>query len=313
MKLSEDTFLKFVKGKVIRDAELKNFTTFKVGGKVDFLIIPQDEEDIRVTLSIARDKDIPLYIIGNGSNLLVSDEGVRGIVIRISKINFNRFNLKGSVLKSESGVLLSKLISYTVDQELSGMESLLGIPGTLGGAITMNAGTNGFSISQILREIKVMNKNGEIKAVEKEELGFSYRSSKIMEKKLIILEAVMELKKFKRDLINESLKRNFEKRKKTQPYSYPNAGCIFKNPEEKQAGWLIERAGCKGLRIGGAEVSTKHANFIVNRGNATFNDIIKLMELVRERVLFKFGIELKPEVLILGRSKGLPFKILEPW
>ena len=243
----------------------------------------------------------------------MSDEGVRGIIIRISRVNFNKFNLKNSVLRSESGVLLSKLISHTVGQELSGMESLFGIPGTLGGAITMNAGTNGFSISQILREIKVMDKNGKVKVVSKEELGFSYRSSKIMQKKLVILEAVMELKKFKRDLINESLKRNFEKRKKTQPYSYPNAGCIFKNPQEKQAGWLIERAGCKGLRVGGAEVSTKHANFIVNRGNATFNDIVKLMELVRKRVLFKFGIELKPEVLILGRDEGLPFKMLEPW
>lgn len=313
MKLSEDIFSKFVKGKVIRNAELKNFTTFKVGGKVDFLVIPENEEDIRITLSIARDKDMPLYIIGKGSNLLVSDNGVRGIIIRISKINFNRFDLKTSVLKSESGVLLSKLISYTVEKELSGMESLLGIPGTLGGAITMNAGTNGFSISQILREVKVMDKDGKVKVVSKEELGFSYRSSKIMEKKFIILEVAMELKKFKKDLINESLKRNFEKRKKTQPYSYPNAGCIFKNPKEKQAGWLIEKAGCKGLRVGGAEVSTKHANFIVNRGNATFSDIVKLMKLVRDRVLFKFGIELKPEVLILGREEELPFKILEPW
>ncbi|MGQ9845105.1 MAG: UDP-N-acetylmuramate dehydrogenase [Caldisericia bacterium] len=314
MKLKDKTLLNQIKGKIYKDYEIKNITTFKVGGKVDYLIIPQDYDDIRLTLKFGRDNDIPIYLMGNGSNLLISDSGIKGIVIRISKDNFIKKNIKNNFITAESGVPLYELISISLKNELSGLENLHGIPGALGGIITMNAGTDGYSISDFLKEIKVMDSFGEIFTLPKEELGFSYRKSLIIEKKLIVLEALLELRKEKKENIFSTLKSRIIKRKKSQPLTFPTAGSVFKNDGENKAGFLIEKAGCKGLRIGDAEVSTIHANFILNRGNATFKDIISLMKIIRDRVYEKFNIILNPEIIIMGEiEEEIPFKILEPW
>jgi UDP-N-acetylmuramate dehydrogenase len=314
LKLRDKSLLNLIKGKIYKDYEIKNITTFKIGGKVDYLVIPEDYEDIRLTLRFGRDNNIPVYLMGNGSNLLVSDSGIKGIIIRISKENFIKKEIKNNFIKSESGVPLYELISISLKNELSGLEYLHGIPGALGGVIAMNAGTDGCSISDFLKEIKVMNNFGEIFILPKEEIDFSYRKSSILEKKLIVLEALLELKKSKRENIFSTLKSKVRKRRLTQPLTFPTAGCVFKNEGENKAGFLIEKAGCKGLRIGDAEVSTIHANFILNRGNATFKDIISLMKMVRERVYEKFNIILNPEIIIMGEiEEEVPFKILEPW
>jgi len=312
--LKDKSLINLIKGKIYKDFEIKNITTFKVGGKVDYLVIPQDYDDIRLTLRFGRDKNIPIYLMGNGSNLLISDSGIKGIIIRISKENFTQKQIKNNIIISESGVPLYELISISLKNELSGLEFLHGIPGALGGVIAMNAGTDGTSISDFLKEIKVMDNFGEIFVLPKEEIGFSYRKSLIIEKKLIVLEALMELKKSKKDTIFSTLKNKINKRRLTQPLTFPTAGCVFKNEGENKAGFLIEKAGCKGLRIGDAEVSTIHANFILNKGNATFKDIISLMKMVRERVYEKFKINLNPEIIIMGEvEEEVPFKILEPW
>ncbi|HOC53143.1 MAG TPA: UDP-N-acetylmuramate dehydrogenase [Caldisericia bacterium] len=314
MKLKDEILFNLIKGKIYKNYEIKNMTTFKVGGKVDYLIIPKDYDDIRLTLKFGKDNNIPVYLMGNGSNLLISDRGVRGIIIRISKENFNKKKIKNNLITSESGVLLYELISISVRNELSGLEFLHGIPGALGGVIAMNAGTDGSSISDYLREIKVMDSFGEIHILPKEEFGFTYRNSLIVEKKLIVLEALIELKKSKKENIFSTLKYKVKKRKLTQPINYPTAGCVFKNEGDNKAGYLIEKAGCKGLRVGDAEVSMVHANFIFNRGNATFSDVISLMKMVKERVYEKFNINLNPEVIIMGEvEEEVPFKILEPW
>jgi UDP-N-acetylmuramate dehydrogenase len=306
--------LEFIKGKVYKNFDLKNLTTFKIGGKVDYLIIPQDIEDIRVILKIGRDKNIPIYIMGNGSNLLISDRGVRGIILKISKENFNIIEIKGNIINSQSGVPLSELISISIKNELSGLENLYGIPGVLGGVIAMNAGTDGCSIGDFIREIKVLDRFGDIHILEKENILFSYRRSSILEKKFIVIESIIELKKEKKEKILRTLKEKMKKRKLTQPINFPTAGCVFKNEGENKAGFLIEKAGCKGLKIGDAEVSQLHANFILNRGNATFKEIITLMKLVREMVYEKFKILLNPEIIILGEiEEEIPFKVLEPW
>lgn len=305
---------KLIKGKVFKNFDIKNLTTFKVGGKVDYLVIPQDIEDIKTTLKIGKERDIPVYIMGNGSNLLVSDRGVRGIVLKISKDNFNKVSLKGNIIESESGVPLSELISLSIKSELSGLENLYGIPGVLGGVIAMNAGTDGCSIGDFIREIKIIDTSLNQKTLSKEEVLFSYRKSSILEKKFIVLEAKIELKKDNKDKIIKTLKEKMLKRKLTQPINFPTAGCVFKNEGENKAGFLIEKAGCKGLKIGDAEVSKLHANFILNKGNATFMEIISLMKLVREMVYEKFKIMLNPEIVILGEiEEALPFKVLEPW
>lgn len=305
---------KLIKGKVFKNFDIKNLTTFKVGGKVDYLVIPKDIEDIKKTLKIGKERDIPVYVMGNGSNLLVSDKGVRGIVLRISKENFNKVSLKGNIIDSESGVPLSELISLSIKSELSGLENLYGIPGVLGGVIAMNAGTDGCSISDFMREIKIIDTSLNQKNLSKEEVLFSYRKSSVLEKKLIVLEAKIELKKENKDKILKTLKEKMLRRKLTQPINFPTAGCVFKNEGENKAGYLIEKAGCKGLKIGDAEVSKLHANFILNKGNATFMEIISLMKLVREMVYEKFKIMLNPEIVILGEiEEALPFKVLEPW
>jgi len=305
---------KLIKGEVFSNYELRKLTTFKVGGKVDYLIIPKDIDDIVTTLKIAKDRGIPIYIMGNGSNLLVSDKGVRGIILRISKVNFNKVEHNGNLITSGSGVPLSELISLSIKMELSGLENLYGIPGVLGGVIAMNAGTDGYSIGDFVKEIKVIDNLGNLKTLSKEEVLFSYRKSSIVEKKFIVVEAKIELNKEKRERIIKVLKEKMKKRKLTQPINYPNAGCVFKNEGENKAGFLIEKAGCKGLKIGDAEVSNLHANFILNKGNATFNEIISLMKLVREMVYDKFKILLNPEIVILGEAEeALPFKVLEPW
>lgn len=314
MKLKDKILFNFIKGDVYRDFEIKNFTTFKVGGKVDYFIIPKDYEDIKLTLKIGRDYNIPVYLMGNGSNLLISDRGIKGIIIRISKVNFHKKEIKDNYIISESGVPLSELISISLKSELSGLEYLHGIPGVLGGVIAMNAGTNGYSISDFIKEIKVMDRFGEIMVLPKEEFGFSYRRSSIIEKKLIVLEAILELKKSKKENIFLTLKEKINRRKETQPLKFPTAGCVFKNEGDNRAGFLIEKAGCKGLRVGDAEVSTLHANFILNKGNATFKDIISLMKIVRDKVFEKFNIVLNPEIIIMGEiDEDIPFKILEPW
>lgn len=289
-------WLKSLKGKVRLNEPLKDKTTFRIGGPARFFIEPKDIIDLKRLLDSARSLRTPIYIIGAGSNILVDDSGVNGAVIRLTSPYFKKIYIEGDHIRAGSGVALSQLIRLSLLHGLSGLEFLAGIPGTVGGALVMNAGAWGESIADFVQEISVMDYRGEVKSLRKKDLSFRYRSSNL--KKYIILSA--DLKLFKnRKGIKEKVGRYLTNRFDMQDNSRPNAGCVFKNPHPKRAaGRIIDLCGLKGSRIGDAFVSFKHANFILNYGHASSSDVIKLMGLIKRRVKQKFNINLQPEIEI---------------
>ncbi len=284
---------------------LANHTTFKIGGKCDFFYIPQSIDDIKKILKFA--DGIPLYVIGNGSNLLVRDEHIKGIVIKIGDSTSSGRNLlsnieiDGEVVKAEAGINLGILCSCLADKGLSGLEFAVGIPGTLGGAIYMNAGSNHESIGNLIEKVKIMTRDGEIRWYSKEQLKFGYRRSSFSAKggkSGIILSTVLKLQKKNPKTIKEKMEKVFERRRTALPLDFPSAGSIFKNPIGDFAARLIEDCNLKGLKSGDAIVSEKHANFILNTGNATYKDVYSLITKIRKTVKGKFGILLELEVTI---------------
>ena len=278
---------------------MKNHTTFRIGGPADIFVLPDSVEDIRRIIKYAKANDIPYYVMGNGSNLLVADSGIRGIVIKIGK-RMSNVEFDGEVIRAQVGILLPSLSKMAAEHELSGLEYGIGIPATLGGAIVMNAGAGGQDTSQIVTSVKVMNAEGTIMEIEKEDLSFGYRESRFKHSGEIVLEAELQLKHSKQMVIREKMRKLMEKRKRTMPLNYPSAGSVFKNPEGDYAGRLIEQAGCKGMRKGDAQVSELHANWIVNLGDASIEDIVYLMSKIQEDLNVQFGIKLKPEIIVLG-------------
>ncbi len=287
-----------LKGKFRLAEPLKNHTTFKIGGPAKFFLEPKDPNDLKLLLNLVKRYNLPIFLIGRGSNLLISDKGINGVVLRLNAPWFNKLSYKDNYLNVGSGVSLSKLVLFAKDHNLSGAEFLAGIPGTVGGAVAMNAGIakDNRSIQDLVENVTVMDYSGNIKVLNKKDIRFRYRTSSLS--RYIILSVLIKLKRKNREQIKDKIKAYLKYRKLTQDLSKPSAGCIFRNPTGHSAGRLIDLCGLKGKRIGDAGVSRKHANFILNLGKGSARDVCKLMDLIREKVKNKFNINLIPEVKI---------------
>ncbi|NLW24361.1 MAG: UDP-N-acetylmuramate dehydrogenase [Clostridia bacterium] len=289
-----------VKGKIKILEALSRHTTWQIGGPADLFLIPVDRSDLENAVKFCNLENIPVTIIGGGSNLLISDQGVRGLVIKLAG-GLKKWEINGVEVRAESGVRLPFLVRQTVNEGLQGLEFAGGIPGTVGGAVIMNAGAHGGSMNQVVERVVAMDKKGQLKYFTNEELGFSYRSSNLKHRDdLIVLEVSFKLTQGNREELEAALKRYLLSRQEKQPWQFPNAGSVFKNPPGYSAGWLIESVGAKGWQVGKAQVSTKHANFIVNLGGATCQDVLTLIEKIQKTVKEKYDIDLEPEIITVG-------------
>ena len=287
------------KEKIFLDEPMKKHTTFRIGGAADYFIVPTEVEEIKEIVELCRETDMPYYVIGNGSNLLVADKGFRGVIIQIYKA-MNRIRTEGNRISAQAGASLAQIAMEAMKNELAGFEFAAGIPGTLGGAVRMNAGAYGGEIQDVLVSATVLTKEGKIIVLSKEEMEFGYRTSIVDQTGHIVLEAELELRPGKREDIKAVMDNLREKRVTKQPLDFPSAGSTFKRPEGYFAGKLIQDAGLKGFQIGGAQVSEKHSGFVINTGNATAADVVELMKQVNEKVKDKFGVSLEPEVRRIG-------------
>lgn len=284
--------------RVLMQEPMKKHTTFRVGGPAEYYMIPKRDE-IEALIRLCNHYNIPFLIIGNGSNLLVSDRGIRGAVIEIGK-EMDEIQIEGERIVVQAGALLSKTAHRAMKESLTGMEFAAGIPGCVGGAVTMNAGAYGGEIKDILSCVTILTKEGEVKKLSAKELELSYRHSIISAKEYIVLDAEFVLKKGEREQIESRMEELKEKRVEKQPLEYPSAGSTFKRPEGYFAGKLIMDAGLRGFQVGGAAVSEKHCGFVINRGDATAADIYQLIQEVQKEVSRRFGVKLEPEVKMVG-------------
>lgn len=273
-------------------------TTFRVGGPADVLVTP-DEKNLMQVIAVARSQKIPVTVIGNGSNLLVGDGGIRGLVVEIGQ-GMDFIEIQGKSMKVGAGTILSKAANAAAKAGLSGLEFASGIPGSLGGAIVMNAGAYGSEMKNVLEKVTVLTRDGEIRTLDAEALDLGYRHSCIPKEQMIVLSAVLELEQEDREKIHAYMAELREKRISKQPLEYPSAGSTFQRPQGYFAGKLIEDAGLRGYRVGDAQVSEKHCGFVINRGNATAAEICQLMKDVQQKVREQFGVELQPEVRMIG-------------
>lgn len=287
---------KSLKGKVRLNEPLKKHATLKIGGPAKFFIEPQDIADLQLCLRLAKRNKVPTLIIGSGSNLLVSDRGISSAVLSLSASFFKQVSFSSGYCQVGSGVSLSRVLDFSLRQGLSGAEFLAGIPGTIGGALAMNAGIPGRCIADIVKKVEVMDYHGKISLLQKEDIRFGYRYSSLA--KYIILRAYLRLKKKSPLEIRCGINQYKAYRRDNQDNSLPNAGCIFKNPGGESAGRLIDLCGLKGQEEGGASVSLRHANFILNSGRASSNDVLRLMALIKRRVRERFHLVLEPEIKI---------------
>jgi UDP-N-acetylmuramate dehydrogenase len=284
---------------ILYDEPMKNHTSFKLGGPADIFIEPKDMPELVRAIKSLREQGVSYYIIGNGSNLLVSDKGLRGVVVKIGE-NFGSVSFNDDVIIAESGILLSTLSKMAAREGLTGMEFASGIPGSLGGAVTMNAGAYGGEMKDIVEWVEVLDQDLNLKRLNNAEMKFMYRKSIIEPGKHIVMRCSIRLKKGNPDEINSRMAELAEKRKSKQPLHLPSAGSTFKRPEGYFAGKLIEDAGLKGFSIGGAQVSPLHCGFVVNNGDAAAKDVYELIRYVQKTVFEKFNVMLEPEVKILG-------------
>lgn len=287
------------KDRVLVDEPMKRHTTFRIGGPADFFLLPSTVDEVRGILEICREEELPYFILGNGSNLLVSDKGYRGVIIQMYR-NFSNISVEGNEICASSGALLSQIAAAARNASLTGFEFAGGIPGTLGGAVFMNAGAYGGELKDVLKEAVVMTEQGEILTLPVEKLDMGYRTSRIKKAGYLVLEARLVLEQGDMDKIRDITKDLTEKRVSKQPLEYPSAGSTFKRPEGYFAGKLIMDAGLRGYQVGDAQVSEKHCGFVINKGNATAADVLTLIENVREKVQEQFGVTLEPEVKFLG-------------
>lgn len=279
--------------------QMSRHTTFRIGGPADYFVTPSKEEEIEAVIRVCRQYNIPFYIMGNGSNLLVGDKGYRGAVIQIFKKMYS-IEVKENQIFAQAGALLSKIAAKALKAGLTGFEFASGIPGTLGGALVMNAGAYGGEMKQVLKSSRVMDIHGNIFTLSAEQMEFGYRTSILAKKGYIVLSAVIELQSGDKEAIREQMEELRERRVTKQPLEYGSAGSTFKRPEGYFAGKLIEDAGLRGFRIGDAQVSEKHCGFVINRGNATAAEVTELMEQVIRRVEKNSGVHLEPEVKRIG-------------
>lgn len=278
---------------------MKNHTTFRVGGPAEFFVMPRSAEEVKKVINLCRRESFPYYIIGNGSNLLVSDQGYRGVVLQIYK-EMSYIEIEENVVVAQAGALLSAIANKALENGLTGFEFAAGIPGTLGGACVMNAGAYGGEMKDVLEEVTVLTEEGEVLIIPKENLELGYRTSIIARKGYIVLEARIQLREGEKEAIKSLMEELKDKRVSKQPLEYPSAGSTFKRPEGYFAGKLIQDAGLRGFSVGGAQVSEKHCGFVINRENATAADVAELMRQVSARVEEEFGVKLEPEVKRLG-------------
>jgi UDP-N-acetylmuramate dehydrogenase len=283
---------------VLREEPMQKHTTFRIGGPAEYYVCPSADE-VAELLRVARECGVAVTVIGNGSNLLVSDEGIRGLVVEIGA-GMSEIRVENGRIFAGAGALLSRVANAAADAGLGGMEFAAGIPGSIGGAVTMNAGAYGGEMKDILESVTVLAPEGGIKALTVEELDLSYRHSCIPAGGYIVLAAVLALEPRKQEEIRAQMASLREKRVEKQPLEYPSAGSTFKRPEGFFAGKLIMDAGLRGYTVGGAQVSEKHCGFVVNRGGATAADVRRLMCDVQDRVWEQFGVRLEPEVKMVG-------------
>ena len=286
--------------KVLFNEILSKHTTFGIGGPATCMVFPSDRNELKILLQYAHQSKIPVIFIGSGSNLLICDQGYNGIVISLKK-SFKKISITANAqIKAESGVMLGTMVKKAMSEHITGFESLIGVPGTLGGALIMNAGAFGGEISKCFDNAKMMTIKGEIKTYTKKDVDFSYRHSSF-DKNEILIEATFKCNKGNIDKINIDKLQASKSRKSNQPLKFRSAGSIFKNPsKEIAAGYLIEKAGLKGYEYGGASISKKHANFIINLGEAKAVDVLYLINLAKSNVAKKFNINLELEVKLIG-------------
>jgi len=283
------------------DEPMKRHTSFKVGGSADILVTPVSIFQLSEILKLCKRENVPILVMGNGTNLIVSDKGIRGAVIKIYD-NLNGCSVENDTIRAYGGILLSKLSNVALENNLTGLEFASGIPGTLGGAVAMNAGAYGGEMRNVVFETEYMDKDGELKVLRNEEHEFGYRTSFIQKQSGIVIRSVLKLRKGNKDEIKALMRDLTKRRQEKQPLDMPSAGSVFKRPEGHFAGKLIEDCGLRGYQIGGAQVSNKHCGFIVNTGNATARDIISLIRHVQATVKMKFGIDMQTEVKIVGEE-----------
>jgi len=281
------------------DEPMSRHTTFRIGGNADYFVKPGNADEVAAVIVVCREYNIPYFILGNGSNLLVSDDGYRGMIINIMD-NMDSVTVDGRIITAQAGAMLVRVSVMARDNALTGLEFASGIPGTIGGAVYMNAGAYGGEMKNVVKTVRAIDEYGRIYELDSEKMDFSYRHSIVEERKLIVLEVTLELEHGSREAIDDRMKELAEARRSKQPLEYPSAGSTFKRPEGYFAGKLIMDAGLRGYSVGGAQVAEKHCGFVINKGGATASDVVELIRDVQHDVDDKFGVTLEPEVKMLG-------------
>lgn len=282
---------------------MASHTTFRIGGLADCFVQLENTEQLIKVQKYLSQVGVPFFILGNGSNLLVSDAGFRGVILQIGP-KMNRVTVEGNVIVAQAGASMAQIARTAMEHELTGMEFASGIPGTIGGGVVMNAGAYGGELSQIVTQVNVVNNEGEIMELDNETMEFGYRTSTIRNNPFTVTEVILRLEKGDRRQIRERMEELAAKRREKQPLEYPSAGSTFKRPAGHYAGQLIMEAGLRGFQCGGAKVSDKHCGFVINTGNATAEDVRKLIREVQARVKDQFNVDLETEVLFLGWEKN---------
>lgn len=289
-----------IKGKILFDEPMRNHTSLRIGGPAEALIIPNNELDLKRLLNIANNNNINVTIIGVGTKLLVSDNGIKGIVVKINNNSFNDLSITGNVVKVGAGYSVSQLSRILAEQGLSGLEFAVGIPGTVGGGVVMNAGAHGYSMSNVITSVATIDFLGEEKIYSKEESLFGYRKSVFQNSPIIVVSACMTLNPDHSEVVSKRIQDYLGWRANNQPLDLPNAGSIFKNPPGLITGKLIAEAGLGGTTIGGAKISEKRGNFIINLGNASASDVKDLIDLIKTTINKKYKVKLEYEIRLVG-------------
>jgi UDP-N-acetylmuramate dehydrogenase len=289
--------------RVLFSEPMANHTSFRIGGPCDLLVLPDTVEDAILAWTMCRDLSVPCRIVGNGTNLLVRDGGIRGCLVKMAP-GFTGIERNGSAtLFAKSGTLLPRLVQVALEHELSGLEFAVGIPGSVGGAVSMNAGAYGGDFGSLVRKVQAASLDGGIRWFDRDELDFSYRHSLFQARgDLLVLGVELGLVKGDRKSIHDLMQFRARERERKQPLDVPSAGSAFRRPPGHYVGSMIESLGMKGFRHGGAEVSERHAGFIVNAGNATAKDVLTLMSVIQEKVKDAYGVDLEPEVMVIGED-----------
>lgn len=284
---------------IIEDEMMNKHTTFKVGGPADLYVIPRSEEELVYAIEVCKSQNVPYYVIGNGSNLIVTDKGFRGVIIEVYR-QMSDITVEGNCITAYAGALLSKIANTALEHGLTGLEFAHGIPGALGGAVTMNAGAYDGEMKQVLESATVIDDKGQVRTLSSDELELEYRKSIISRLGYTVIKATMRLEDGDKEAISAKMKDLMQRRRDKQPLEYPSAGSTFKRPVGHFAGKLIMDAGLRGYQLGGAQVSEKHCGFVINKDHATCQDILDLIHYIQEEVKSKFDVQIEPEVKMIG-------------